>query len=114
MIEDYEAEKFLKDIKQKIRQFDLIIIDRDKNRRTMSELEIYQSDCKKLLLKLEVENYFKGPKKDSEYGNEYWEFGIDVKKREVYIKINYGHMNKPVICISFHFAEHKIRYPFKK
>lgn len=80
----------------------------------MSELEITQSDCKKYISKLKVENYFRGPVRDTEYGNEYWEFGINIKNKEVYIKINYGNLNKPVICISFHIAEHKIKYRFKE
>ncbi len=58
-------------------------MDREKNRKTMSELEIFQSDCKKYILKLKVENYCKGPVMDSENGNEYWEFGTEIKKREV-------------------------------
>ncbi|MBS1552102.1 MAG: type II toxin-antitoxin system MqsR family toxin [Bacteroidetes bacterium] len=113
MKKDEEAEKFLQDLKAKIKVFDLIIAEREKNRNTMSKLEIYQSDCKKHILALTKENYFKGPTKDKEYGNEYWEFGKEIKGSEVYIKINFGKANKPVICISFHIAEHKIKYRFK-
>lgn len=47
MKKDEEAEKFLQDLKAKIKVFDLIIAEREKNRNTMSKLEIYQSDCKK-------------------------------------------------------------------
>lgn len=114
MIEDDEVENFLNDLKQKIKVHDLIFVNREKNQKTMAELEIYQSDCKKHISKLKAENYIKGPVKDTQYGNEYWEFGIEIKSKEIYIKLNYGNMNKPVICISFHFAEHKIKYKFKK
>jgi len=114
MTKEDEVETFLNDLKQKIKVHDLIFTEREKNRKTMTELEIYQSDCKKYISKLKVENYCKGPVKDSQYGNTYWEFGIEIKKREIYIKLNYGLLNKPVICISFHFAEHKIKYKFKK
>ncbi|HMQ70463.1 MAG TPA: toxin [Ignavibacteria bacterium] len=114
MIAEYEVENFLIDLKEKIKVYDLIFVEREKNQKTMAELEIFQSDCKKYILHLKVENYLKGPVKDSQYGNEYWEFGIEIKGKEIYIKLNYGQLNKPVICISFHFAEHRIKYKFKK
>lgn len=114
MTKEDEVETFLNDLKQKIKVHDLIFVEREKNQKTMTELEIYQSDCKKYISQLKIENYYKGPVKDSQYGNEYWEFGIEIKNKEIYIKLNYGHLNKPVICISFHFAEHKIKHKFKK
>lgn len=114
MLKESDVENYLKDVKQKIKVYDLIIMERDKNRKTMSELEIYQSDCKKFILRLKTENYFKGPVKDSENGNDYWEFGTEIKGKEIYIKLNYGKPGKQVICISFHIAEHKIKYRFKK
>ena len=44
---------------------------------------------------------------------EMWVFGKDVKEREVYIKITLGYENGQTICISFHIAEHPLKYPFK-
>ena len=114
MKKEHEVEQFLNDLKQKIKTFGMIIIEREKNRKTLTELEIYQSNIKTNLSNLKAENYCKGPTKDSEHGGEFWEFGIEIKNREIYIKINYGNFNKPVICISFHFAEHKLKYRFKK
>ncbi|MBX7042135.1 MAG: toxin [Ignavibacteria bacterium] len=109
-----DVESFLTDLKQKIKVFDLIIVERDKNRQTLTELEMKQSDCKKIIDLLSAENYYRGPKKDSEFTGEYWEFGVDVNGRDVYIKVNYGKPNKQVICISFHFAEHEIKYKYKQ
>lgn len=43
-----------------------------------------------------------------------WVFGIDIKGKEVYIKLSKGLPNGPVICHSFHVAERKMKYPFKK
>lgn len=60
-------------------------------------------------------NYFSGPNKDT-YDPEkpdYYEFGIKIKKKEVYIKISLGLANKRVDCMSFHIAEHQIVYPLK-
>lgn len=43
-----------------------------------------------------------------------WIFGVEIKKKEVYIKISKGMENGMVICHSFHAAERKMKYPFKK
>jgi hypothetical protein len=43
-----------------------------------------------------------------------WVFGKQVKKKEVYIKVSMGIENTGAVCISFHIAEHPIKYPFKK
>jgi hypothetical protein len=42
-----------------------------------------------------------------------WVFGKDVKGREIYIKIMLGAKNSQTICISFHIAEHPLKYPLK-
>ena len=41
-----------------------------------------------------------------------WVFGKDVKGQDVYIKISIGINNASAICISFHIAEHDIKYKF--
>ena len=43
-----------------------------------------------------------------------WVFGKDFNGNEIYIKIALGVQDKNTICISFHKAEHKMNYPFKK
>jgi hypothetical protein len=45
---------------------------------------------------------------------EMWVFGKWLNKIEVYIKITLGSEKDPVICISFHPAEHPMNYPLKK
>lgn len=67
-----------------------------------------------IIRSLAVTDYSAGPIV-SELGKntEMWVFGKDVKQREVYIKISLGFPNQSVICISFHLAEHEMRYPFK-
>ena len=109
-----EVEKYLSDLKQKIKTFNLVIMERKKNRVTLAELELVQSDCKDYIDLLTAENYSTGPTKDTENEGEFWEFGTMIKEKEIYIKINYGKTNKPALCISFHFAEFEIMYPFKK
>ena len=108
-----EVERFLSDLKTKLSVFGMNIIERKKNRETMAELEILNTNtfCIDEIKKLKAENYFRGPVKDTENQGLYWEFGTFIKSREIYIKINYGNENKPCLLISFHFAEFSISYP---
>jgi hypothetical protein len=110
--EDVDA--FLSGFKQKAKVFQIYFIrDRSKNLQTELELELKEFEKEKYLLDLAVENYYRGPSKDYDGGPDLWEFGKMIKGREVYIKITIGLNNKPVICISFHFPEKEIKYPFK-
>ena len=63
---------------------------------------------------LMIDDYVEGPVIDTlnKFG-EMWVFGKDVKEREVYIKIMISELIPQTICISFHLAEHPLRYPFK-
>ena len=108
-----EVEKYLKELIEKIKIFDVVIEDRKEFYELQKELEITQSSCKEEIIKLTYKNYYKGPIEDSINKGEYWEFGKTIKKTEVYIKINKGLQNKSVICISFHKAKHKMTYPLK-
>jgi hypothetical protein len=68
----------------------------------------------KPFLKSSKLDYSEGPLQEKLYGGtDMWLFGKAVKNREVYIKITMGALNSSVICISFHLAEHKIKYPLK-
>jgi hypothetical protein len=60
------------------------------------------------------ENYSSGPNKDTYDASkpDYFEFGLIIKGKEVYIKLSPGLENKPVDCMSFHVAEYKMNYPF--
>ncbi|WP_352422962.1 toxin [Proteiniphilum sp.] len=89
--------------------------ERGKNFETLSELEIRPIDRKKVLEDLDVADYSEGPFEDTLYkGADMWVFGKTIKNREVYIKISLGEARSNVICISFHLAEYKMTYPFKK
>ncbi len=108
-----EVEQFLIDFKQKMDVFDVVFLNREKNLQALLDLEIVRASRQDKLKELEVSDYFNGPSKDEFGGEDLWEFGKIIKGREVYIKITMGSLNKPVICISFHLAERKIKYPFK-
>lgn len=106
---------FLKDFKNKMSIWDVLFLDkRGKNLQTLADLEIRPIDRKKILEKLEVIDYCQGPIKEKAYGGQdMWVFGTEIKKKEIYIKINMGWEGSNVLCISFHIAEHKMKYPFK-
>jgi hypothetical protein len=109
--EDVEA--FLNDFKQKLRSFGMVFLrSRGENLKTVLELELSENSVREHLANLTVENFYKGPSKDSDDGPDLWEFGKRIEGREVYIKITKGNFNKPVVCISFHFPIRTITYPF--
>ncbi len=72
-----------------------------------------------IVMQLSPEDCIEGVVEDTlNRGTELWVFGKDVKGKDVkgkdvYIKITMGGVNLSAICISFHIAEHKLRYLFK-
>ena len=115
MVTKQQVEDFLKRLKEKIKVFDIIFRDdRGKNLQTLATLEITPTYRKKVILNIEPEEYSEGPIVDTlNKMGEMWVFGKDVKGHEVYIKITLGFPNSSTICISFHIAEHPMKYPFK-
>jgi len=68
----------------------------------------------KVLKALLLQDYSEGPLQDALHkGAGMWVFGKKVKDKEIYIKITMGIFGAQVICISFHIAEHEIKYPCK-
>lgn len=88
--------------------------DRGKNFQTMVILDIKPIERIKILESIRLEDFSHGPISEVLYGgSEMWIFGKNFKEYELYIKITMGIIGSPVICISFHIAEHKLYYPFK-
>jgi len=117
MVKKDEVEHFLAEFKTKLEIFDIQFLDeRNKNTQALADLDITHIQRIEYLKKLKVENYLSGPNEDKLGINlsDYWEFGMKVKKVEVYIKIRLGKPNRKIICISFHPAERKMKYPFNK
>ena len=110
-----EVEAFLTALKDKIRFFDVAFRPRDKNLEELAMLDITPIKRVEYLLSLTADHYYAGPKKDT-YDTtrpDYYEFGIQIKGREVYIKISLGLANRMVDCMSFHIAEFPMNYPLK-
>ena len=109
-----EVSEFLSSFREKKRTFEIIFIDRPKNKQTMLDLEIRPIDREKFIDQLSIEDFSEGPLPEDWYGSkEMWVFGKVIKKQEVYIKICLGAPNSNVICISFHIAEYPMSYPFR-
>lgn len=80
----------------------------------MLTLEYSVEDVKKELNDLSVSLYAKGPLKETLYKQaDMWIFGKIIQGKEVYIKITMGQPSDKVLCISFHFAEESLTYPYK-
>lgn len=110
-----EVEKYLKELKQKIEIFGILIWDnRDKNRQALLDLEITPNQRIDLIMKLCFKDYVEGPLEEKMYGLlSMWVFGITVKEKEIYVKVSMGRENSKAVCISFHVAEYKLKFPFK-
>lgn len=111
-----EVESFLEEFKQKFRIYGVFFKNRDKNEQALLDLEITPKQREEFLLSLKPDDYSSGPFSDAydPQSPDNYEFGIIIKKKEVYIKINMGKPSKRVMCISFHIAEREMNYPFKK
>lgn len=111
-----DVSAFLSDFFTKLDVFDIIFEDRVKNEQALFELDIIASQRKFFIKNIKPENYISGPNPDTNDTTrpDYWEFGIKIKNHDVYIKINIGKQNRPVICISFHIAEYRLKFPLKK
>lgn len=110
-----EVRQYLKDFKVKMKIFDILFLDdRGKNQQTLHDLEITPRRRLEIINSLEVKDYSEGPLDEKMRGIlPMWVFGKQVKKEEAYIKISMGRENTSTICISFHIAEHRMKYPFK-
>jgi len=116
MVSIEEVEKFLKELKMKMKIFGILFLDdRGKNQQTLHELEISPAQRKEIISKLKTEDYSDGPLEEKMFGIlPMWIFGKKVRDKEIYIKISMGTDNNPTVCISFHISDYPMNYPFKK
>ncbi len=109
-----EVELFLSNFKSKLNIWGYLLMHRPKNTDTLLDLELTSQKVKQILLELEPEDFSEGPFEDKIlHFTELWVFGKTIKEKEVYIKIALGQFNEKNICISFHFAEYPMTFPFK-
>jgi len=109
-----EISRFLADFKTKLDVYGVVYTNREKNLQALADLDIRPFERTTYLRSLAIENYYQGPQTDQAGISDLWEFGIQVKSNEVYIKIQLGAYNRSTICISFHIAEFPMTYPYRK
>jgi hypothetical protein len=110
MVNQNELEIFLIELKAKLPIFDIVFRPRDKNLQTLAYLDISPIQRLEYIQNLKAENCFSGPNKDTydPHQRDYFEFGIDINREQIYIKLSLGLPNKPIDCMSFHLAEKPI------
>ena len=115
MVSKQQVKDYLREFKLKMNIWNIVFLDdRGKNSQTLADLELMPVERNKILEKLEVDDYCKGPLEETQYGGlEMWVFGRTLKGKEIYIKITLGINNTSVICISFHISEYPMKYQFK-
>lgn len=115
MASKQDVEKYLRDLKVKIKVFGILYLDdRGKNQQALHELEISPSKRTEIINSLKVEDYSEGPLDEKMRDIlPMWVFGKQVRNKEVYVKISMGVENNYAVCISFHIAEHAMVYPLK-
>lgn len=109
-----EIKHFLSEFSALKKKHGIRFYQRKKNMQALLDLEISARQREKILDALQVEDYYKGPRGDGvNKGAEFWEFGVYVKKKDIYVKISIGLGKEAVRCFSFHPAERPIKYPYK-
>jgi hypothetical protein len=110
-----EIQLFLSDFHIKMDIWGIVFRDdRGKNRQTLLDLEINKNERNKVLKSLTRHDYSEGPLPEKMGGGaDMWVFGKIVRGKDIYIKITMGIKGAQVICISFHIAEHPMKYPYK-
>ena len=91
-------------------------VPRLKNRITLQELRITETEAKKCVQNLRVENYVSGPEIDIDKNTkDIWIFGLKIKGEKIYIKVKIYQYHGIIEakCLSFHKADHTLYYPFK-
>lgn len=109
-----EVKIFLQEFIVKVDCIGIVILrERTENLQTILDLELTNVTIREQLKKLTFKDFYKGPTEDDFGGSSLWEFGKQIKNKEVYIKITLGYFNKQTICISFHYPVRTIKYPFR-
>jgi hypothetical protein len=106
-----EVEQFLNQFNIKFDVWGIFYLNRDKNNEALKALGITAKARDEIVHQLKSDDYVETLQAD--FFNEMWVFGRDVDGSELYIKIALGQPNSNTICISFHVAEHPIKYVYK-
>jgi len=110
-----EAEAFLTEFHARMKVWGVFFHGRrEKNTTAVFELGITRNERIKVLSELTAMDYSEGPITDWDKGPDLWVFGKELKMHELYIKITLGVTGDgKVTCISFHTAEHPMKFPLR-
>lgn len=107
-----EVETYLRQFLPKMDVLGIFFLNREKNQEALKMLGITPSARKEIIRSITAEDYIETIMDEFSYGD-MWVFGKDCNSMEVYVKIALGKPNTNTICISFHAAEHPLKYAFK-
>lgn len=104
--------QFLKQFKQIARVRGIDVIPRRINKINLISLGITERIRETIILSLIPEDFCKGPEPDRDRPGDLWFFGKTENGDEIYIKLKIADANGTDIakCLSFHQAEHKLKY----
>jgi len=110
-----EVEAFLAEFHTRMKVWDVFFKDdREKNTLALTKMGITRDQRKQVLEELTPMDYSEGPKKDWVDGPALWVFGKALKGTDLYIKVTLGLTSTgSVVCISFHAAEHTMKFPLR-
>lgn len=110
-----EVEAFLAEFHARMKVWGVFFQDRrEKNTLAVFELGITRNERIRVLEELNAMDYSEGPITDGDGGPALWVFGKELKAQEIYIKITLGVTGDgKVVCISFHAAEHPMKFPLR-
>ena len=88
---------------------------KEKNMQTLSDLDYNAEDVLEILSGLTVNNYSETLLDTDDQNPPLLNvFGIMIQNKEIYIKIkNRSTPKRKIICVSFHWSEHTMGYPYK-
>lgn len=104
--------QFLKQFKYIANTRGIDVIPRKKNRLDLIALGITEKIRETIILSLTPDDFCKGPEPDRDIPGDLWFFGKTENGDEIYIKLKIANINGTNIakCISFHRADHKLKY----
>lgn len=108
-----EIKSFLRDAKSLIPRRRRTFLPREKNLRSLSDLQLTVGEMWNEIAALTADHYISGPEPDLDpqrAGPNWWVFGKNVDGVDVYIKI--GIHRDAVVCLSFHRAAYPLSFPY--
>lgn len=108
-----EVEAFLRQFKPKMSVWGIFFLGRDKNLDTLKRLGMTPVEREEVIMDIEAEDFCEMINDTVGSLGEMWVFGKDCRGQEIYIKISMGSPGSKTICISFHIAEHPMKYAFR-